>query len=121
MSFVYYLTDGEAIKIGYASCPRRRRASLQSGNTRELVLLAVEPSSLGRERRVHSALRPSRFGAGGKEWFLPSTAVIKQVYACRLANPISCKTYCAKDSVAILNLLSTTSKDCDESVYAVHG
>jgi hypothetical protein len=63
--FVYALTDGEAVKVGKSRThPRTRMEALQTGSSRELVLLAYDARLSEREahRKLH---RHRRRG----EWF----------------------------------------------------
>lgn len=75
-SFVYFIGDGEYIKIGQASNPIARLKELQTGNGRELILLLTIPTfACGRygsdqanaiERFLHLAFKEYRLAG---EWF----------------------------------------------------
>jgi hypothetical protein len=50
---VYFISDGENVKIGAALEPRRRLADLQVANARLLTLLFVRPGGFAEETRLH--------------------------------------------------------------------
>lgn len=71
MFFVYFITDGEYTKIGYAQDVDKRMLALQTGNPHKLELLLKLPFATEAEARetevfLHKSLRP--FSASG-EWF----------------------------------------------------
>jgi hypothetical protein len=73
--FVYAIWDGEAVKIGTSKVqPRSRMADLQTGNSRQLVLLAYTASAT--EREVHRRL--ARWRLRG-EWFGPAPEVLSEL------------------------------------------
>lgn len=65
---IYFISDGEFVKVGKATNSRRRMADHQVANARKLKLLAEIEGSFDLERRIHKIL-PNR--ANG-EWFGPS-------------------------------------------------
>ncbi len=70
--FVYAIWDGSAIKIGRsAGHPKLRLDALQTGNPRNLQLLAYTAAVT--ERRVHQILSRHRLRG---EWFSPSKIVL---------------------------------------------
>lgn len=52
--YVYAITDGEFVKIGYSVNPRKRVAELQTGNARLLSLLGTIPGTESDERKLHA-------------------------------------------------------------------
>jgi hypothetical protein len=51
--YVYCITDGEYVKIGYSVNPSKRVAELQTGNARILRVLGTLPGTPADERRLH--------------------------------------------------------------------
>lgn len=66
--WLYVITDGTAYKVGRATDPESRLSSLQTGNPRQLRLVATEPhaDSVGAELSAHKMLANSRIRG---EWF----------------------------------------------------
>lgn len=52
--YVYCITDGEYLKIGYSVNPRKRVAELQTGNARPLSLVAYKPGTEADEAALHA-------------------------------------------------------------------
>ena len=65
--YVYWLSDGEHVKIGFSSYPAQRIRELQTGNGRPLSLVALEAAAPAREGELHRFFSEKR-RAG--EWFL---------------------------------------------------
>lgn len=70
-SYVYFISDGEYIKIGKADNPVARLSELQVGNPRELKILYLVPAHTQRdatkiEGKLHLTYRDYRIGG---EWF----------------------------------------------------
>jgi hypothetical protein len=63
---VYFITDGEFIKIGVAVDPQKRLNGLQTGNPRQLRLLGTVPGGTSLERGLHACFQ-ARHVHG--EWF----------------------------------------------------
>lgn len=51
--YVYFVSDGEAIKIGFSERPERRLNGLQSGHRLPLKILAVVPATVTNEQELH--------------------------------------------------------------------
>lgn len=65
---IYFVTDGEYLKIGYTDNDVSRRiASLQSGNARKLELVGTIEGSKEAEHVLHCVFREFRVSG---EWFL---------------------------------------------------
>ena len=63
-SFIYFISDGEFIKIGSAYAPERRCAELQTGNARKLKILFTIPIKLvrgGFSGDIDRTLKAERF------------------------------------------------------------
>ena len=70
-AFVYFVSDGEYIKIGKATSPRNRLNGIQTGNPRKVEIIAMIPCESDRsahdlERKLHWYYQEYR--AAG-EWF----------------------------------------------------
>jgi hypothetical protein len=63
-TYVYFISDGTAIKIGKSDNPNKRMNSLQIGNPRELSLLGTTP--LITEEEVHILFKDLKIRG---EWF----------------------------------------------------
>ncbi len=65
-SYVYFITDGEAIKIGKANNPKSRLSALQTSHHKPLVILATMPGGEELERELHRIFDAYRLRG---EWF----------------------------------------------------
>lgn len=70
--FVYFLTDGEAIKIGFAKNPAKRLADLQIAQSFELVMIATFSAPKYQERIVHNMFKHLHIRG---EWFRIDSAI----------------------------------------------
>lgn len=76
--FVYLLSDGEFFKIGYSKNePTIRQKGCQTGNARQLKLVASIPGSIGLERSIHRTFASKRVRG---EWFDLSQSDIRKVW-----------------------------------------
>ena len=73
--YVYAITDGEYIKIGYSVNPKKRVAELQTGNARLLSLLGTIEGTEDDERAMHAKYAHLNVL---QEWFLPSHNLIAE-------------------------------------------
>ena len=64
--FVYFISDGSAVKIGTAVNPEARLRNLQGSNSRKLTLLAVAKGGTELEKQFHDSF--SHLQIRG-EWF----------------------------------------------------
>lgn len=64
--YVYFVTDGVAIKIGHASSPRSRLGELQVSHHVELQLMHDMPGKLEDEFKLHERFRHLHIRG---EWF----------------------------------------------------
>jgi hypothetical protein len=65
-SYVYFITDGEAIKIGKADKPKSRLSGLQTSHHKPLRFLATMPGGAELERELHGVFAQFRIRG---EWF----------------------------------------------------
>lgn len=72
---IYFISAGPdgPIKIGYASNPKKRLASLQTAHHQELTLLRVIPGNTTAEGILHRRFKKDRLKG---EWFKPSEDVL---------------------------------------------
>lgn len=63
---VYFITDGELIKIGYSGAPEARLNDLQTHSGRELEILKTIPGTYEDEKRLHTQFGHLRVRG---EWF----------------------------------------------------
>lgn len=71
--WVYFISDGHAVKIGYSWRPEYRMADLQAATHRELKLLAQCTGSIKTERELHSRFAELRLSG---EWFKPEGGLL---------------------------------------------
>lgn len=73
--YVYCISDGSAVKVGYSVKPEARVSELQTGNPRELTLLA---SFEGTEQ--HEAMLHAKYIAHNilLEWFRPDPELLSE-------------------------------------------
>ena len=91
VSYTYAIYDGVALKIGKSTWhPKMRLDTLQTGNPRQLKLVAY--SAVLTESTVHKHL--SRWRVRG-EWFEPSVEVLQYI-----------STWCWVDAPALADLLA---------------
>ena len=64
--YVYFISDGEFVKIGVSKNYQMRLVSLQTANPRKLKLLGVLEGDSYEERNLHNQF--DQFRVGG-EWF----------------------------------------------------
>lgn len=75
IGYVYCITDGTAVKIGYSLKPAARVAELQTGNPRPLRLLATIPGTEATEKSLH--VKYLRYNVL-QEWFRPARALLSE-------------------------------------------
>lgn len=76
--FVYFLREGDygPIKIGWAEDPEKRRGTLQTGNSRPLVLLGQLPGTVQDEHAWHARFHKERIIG---EWFTATPQLLVAV------------------------------------------
>lgn len=77
--FVYVISDGDNIKIGYSKSPRGRLKALQTANSSQLKILRAfqvqgQAAALAHEKTLHSKFKKQRIRG---EWF--SGDILEQV------------------------------------------
>lgn len=73
-SYLYFIGDGQAIKIGRAVNIERRLRSLRTAQHRDLAVLAAVPVHVSTEAAVHR--RFSHLRIKGLEWFRPEPELL---------------------------------------------
>ena len=69
---VYFITDGENIKIGYTKGkPENRLKQLNTGNDKKLFLLGYIQGNKDKEKELHTKFNKNRIRSNG-EWFVAS-------------------------------------------------
>ncbi|RJO75464.1 MAG: hypothetical protein C4523_00085 [Myxococcales bacterium] len=81
--FVYFISDGENIKIGYSLWPHQRMQDLQVGHATALQMLGImRVSSKDEEDRLHDRFLHLRVRG---EWFRPGPDLLR--FIARLPDP----------------------------------
>lgn len=72
--YVYVISDGEFVKIGYSKNPKKRLKAVQSGNPRQLKLVAKREVSGRRKAKALEKSLHKQYGCYRKsgEWFCGS-------------------------------------------------
>lgn len=65
-SVVYFIGDGDAVKIGISKNPKKRLRQLQTGHPKKLSILATFPGAADEEMQFHGRFRPHHLQG---EWF----------------------------------------------------
>ena len=76
---VYFLRDGDLVKIGYASSVNKRISKLQIGSGRHLTLIGAVPGGRDVERFIHWQFRKHRIRG---EWFRIEGALAAFIEEC---------------------------------------
>jgi len=63
---IYFIDDGQFIKIGFTKNPDSRAAELQVGSSRDLHIVATRPGTMRDERALHRKFAHLRHR---REWF----------------------------------------------------
>jgi len=75
---VYFISDGDSIKIGFSAIPLSRLADLQSSSPRELKMLGHFPGTMANEQDLHIRFR--EFHLRG-EWFKSDPHILDLIAA----------------------------------------
>lgn len=70
---VYFIQDGDRIKIGFSKNPEKRLSDLQVSNSRPLVLLGTMKGGRGTEQRIHTLFEHLRITG---EWFFSDPTLL---------------------------------------------
>lgn len=84
--FVYFITDGETVKIGFSAWPLARMATLQNNTPRKLSLLTQCEGIMFNEHEMHR--RFSKLRVQG-EWFRPNKKMMKLIGRLQRGIPLS--------------------------------
>lgn len=85
--FVYFVSDGEAVKIGFSEKPARRLAGIQSHHPKPLTLLGTVSASVFDEQDLHQKFSDIRIRG---EWFRATPELLAFIVdACAQPNPAS--------------------------------
>ena len=75
---VYFVTDGQKIKIGNSKNVKKRVLQLQVANSKELVLLGYVQGDEEKEKYLHKVFNQYRIRANG-EWFEPAQELLDYI------------------------------------------
>lgn len=78
VSYVYFIADGEFVKIGKANDVNQRKLSLETGNPRDLITLGTiscdsEAESYSLEKKLHHHFEPWHHRG---EWFVVGPQIL---------------------------------------------
>jgi hypothetical protein len=71
---VYFITDGESIKVGWSGNPKERMRALQTKHPLPLRSIATTPGSIGDEHAIHALFSDIRLNG---EWFRSTPELLK--------------------------------------------
>jgi len=74
---IYYLSDGERVKIGFTIDWERRQKTYRTHNAGDLTLLALRPARRPEETMVHRRFKHLRIG--DSEWFTPGQVLLAHI------------------------------------------
>jgi hypothetical protein len=75
---VYFLNDGEAIKIGWAANTEARAISLQTATHRDLEVMLTIPGTKASERVLHERFAEHRIRPD-REWFRRAPEILEYI------------------------------------------
>ena len=105
MGFVYFITDGEFIKIGTTRVDvKKRLKQLNTGSSKQLYLLGYIYGDKKEEKRIHKLFEKDKIRDNG-EWFLASDSLIDFIN-----NKNEMKNVCVIKNELMNNYLMTTLK-----------
>lgn len=85
MGYVYFVSDGEDIKIGFSERPVRRLTGLQSGHKKELKLLAVVSAGLVSEKQAQDRFDHLKIRG---EWYRAAPELTDYIAELNQTNPL---------------------------------
>jgi len=74
--FVYYLSDGEHVKIGYTKDWNERSKKYRTHSAREITVLAIRPGYKSEETALHRKFKVYRKRG---DWFYPGEAILDHI------------------------------------------
>lgn len=105
ISFVYFITDGEFIKIGTTRVDvKKRLKQLNTGSSKQLYLLGYIYGDKKEEKRIHKLFEKDKIRDNG-EWFLASDSLIDFIN-----DKNEMKNVCVIKNELMNNYLMTTLK-----------
>jgi hypothetical protein len=75
---VYFIFDGEAVKIGYSTKALKRLKNLQTSHSRTLKIIGTMPGSIRLEKQLHKKFRRLRVR---NEWFRYTKEIARYIEA----------------------------------------
>lgn len=75
---IYFITDGQNIKVGTARDLKNRLSQMKAGNPRPLSVLATCEGDHSLEQALHRVLSSSRVD-GSLEWYSPSISILRLI------------------------------------------
>lgn len=73
---IYYLSDGDHIKIGFTSNWDKRKYAYSTYSPRELELVAIHPGTMFQEKRLHRMFKSHRVK---NEWYSRSPEILDHI------------------------------------------
>lgn len=74
---VYFLSDGNHVKIGFTIDWERRQKAYRTHTARELAVLALQPGYMADETRLHRRFKRYQINKG--EWFYPGPELLDHI------------------------------------------
>ncbi len=102
---VYYLSDGETVKIGYTKDWDERKKKYKTHSGRDVVLLAIHPGYRADETELHRRFKVYRKRG---DWFYPGDPILEHIK--KIVDEQSCLT--DSDEVTNANL-----SDCIKTTF----
>ncbi len=79
MGYVYFITNGENIKIGYTkNSVQKRLKQLNTGSDKQLYILGYMKGTMADEENLHSKFQQYKIRNNG-EWFEPSDDILDYI------------------------------------------
>lgn len=110
---IYFLTDGELIKVGYARIVSERIDAIQCGNGRKIECICAVPGTVKLERALHRELPDRAVG----EWFKPSAKLIRLIRQI-ITTPVAHRSGCVPAFLAYESAKKARSQAVWERRYA---
>lgn len=81
---IYFITNGNFIKIGYTKNDvKKRLKQLQTSSPDTLYLLGYEEGDINKEKSLHALFSSDRIRSNG-EWFTPSERILNYINSVNL-------------------------------------
>lgn len=82
--FIYFITDGEALKIGFSGAPDQRLRDLQAASPRELRIMAKFHGKMSDEQALHQKFGHLRLRG---EWFKDNGEIAEHIESLAAKKP----------------------------------